>query len=442
MNPFITPSCKRSVIVAALMLSQTLLLSPAVVQAADGAVRIAGQVIFVNKAGSGGMSIGDRSETIQRNLDNALVAAKDRSPSSVNIVYVKGIPMITLGGYQIVTVDGDNAKANATTPALLAQRWADALRQSLRDTASIDSYVAQLSGTYQSSAPAPLTSTTPSQPVYSPPAGNQLPQQPYGASPPASYNPPGQNWSAGGNIPYSPYNQPYAAQQPGSSYDQFNRNTYPPASMQRGRVVYAPAGLVLPVTLNTSISTQVAQMGDFIQATLAQPVNLGDSTIPAGSVLIGQISEAKAGGFMGRSGMLGIKFNRLRTPDGVETPITAHIMGGIGKYTEVGSDDSDVVRGETWKNKVGQVALRGAIGAGTGAALGTAIGAIAGRGGRGAGRGAWSGTAIGGGLGVADSLLLRKGRDVTIHSGLPMQVQLDAPVAISGGGTPPYTGAL
>jgi hypothetical protein len=53
----------------------------------------------------------------------------------------------------------------------------------------------------------------------------------------------------------------------------------------------------------------------------------------------------------------------------------------------------------------------------------------------GAGRGAWSGAAIGGGVGLADSLLLRKGKNVDIHSGTPIQLQLDAPVQLD---RPPY----
>ena len=212
--------------------------------------------------------------------------------------------------------------------------------------------------------------------------------------------------------------------------------------MQRGRVVYAPAGLTIPISLQTAISTQVARAGDMVQATINSPVALGDATIPAGSTVIGTVVDAKSGGFLGRAGMLGIKFNRLRTTDGAETPISAHIVGGIGKYTDVGSDESDTIRGETWKTKVGQAGIRGAIGAGTGAALGTAIGAIAARSGRGAGRGAWSGAAIGGGAGVAQSLLLRKGKEVTVVSGTQMQLQLDAPVSISAGGSPPYTGAF
>lgn len=195
------------------------------------------------------------------------------------------------------------------------------------------------------------------------------------------------------------------------------------------------------VTLNTSISTQVAKPGDVIQATLADNVDIGGAVIPAGSVVLGQITNAKAGGRLERSGTLSIKFNQLRTPDGVVTPISAHIVGGLGKYTAVGSDESGTYKGEGMTAKFGQTAIRGGLGAGLGAGLGTAIGAIAGHG-RGAGRGAWSGAAIGGGLGVADGVLLRKGRDVVISSGVPMQVQLDAPATIGGAGVPPYTGTF
>jgi hypothetical protein len=418
MTLFTSKFRKTAFLAVALSVSQTIMLTPQMTLAADNSVRLAGQVVFTNKAAAGGMSVDERASAIQRNLDNALVASKDRSPASVNIVYVKGVPVITLGGYQVATVDAENAKAAGTTPALLAKRWADALRQILVDRDSVDAYTAQLNGSYQSNAP-----------------------QQANASPGSSYTPQAnnyQNYNPTQNVNYDQYNRNTTGYPVQGGYAGQGQSAYP---VQRGRVVYAPAGLMLPINLNTAISTQVAQPGDLIQASLTQNVNLGDSAIPAGSTLIGQITEAKSGGFLGRSGMLGIKFNRLRTPDGMETPITAHIVGGIGKYTDVGGDQSDVVKGETWKTKAGQAALRGAIGAGTGAALGTAVGAIAG-GGRGVGRGAWSGTAIGGGVGLAQSLLLRKGRDVTIPSGTSMQVQLDAPVSISGGGMPPYTGAF
>jgi len=231
--------------------------------------------------------------------------------------------------------------------------------------------------------------------------------------------------------------------------DQYNSNSNfsptPPPNYQQGHVAYVPAVLSFPVSLSTAISTDVARSGDLVQAQLNGPIDLGGGCIPPGTTIIGQITEAKSGGFLGRSGMMTVKFNRMRLPNGQEVPMSAHIVGGIGKYQQVGNG-SDTFKGEGAGTKVGQVALRGAVGAGLGAALGTAVGAIAGAGthrpwyagggslaGHDAGRGAWSGAAIGGGLGVADSLLLRKGRNVTIPSGQNMQLQLDSPIQLSQG---------
>lgn len=450
---------KRTVLVLALSLGQSLSLPLMPAIAADGAIRISGQTVFENKVAAGGMSVEQRAETIQKNLDNALVAAKDRSASAVSIVYVKGIPVITLSGYQVCTVDADNARVAGTTPAVLAQRWADSLKKALGDQSSVNSYVAQLTGAYQSSS-APNTAPPPDQTAYNPPPQTQSYTPPPQQQQPQYGAPPQQGYGGGYNNNVQP------VQYGGYANDQFGRSTggggyggppqqgyggpqqggyggYPPQGAQggamRGRVAYAPAGLVMSATLNTSIATQAAQPGDLIQATIGQSVLLGDAQIPPGSVLVGTVTEAKKGGFLGRAGTLGVKFNRLRTPDGVETPITAHIEGGVGKYDD--KNGNDTFRGETWKTKLGQGAIRGGIGAGAGAALGTAVGAIAG-GGRGAGRGAWSGTAIGAGVGVVDSLVLRKGKDVVIPSGQQIQIQLDAPVSISVGGPAPYTGAF
>jgi hypothetical protein len=403
----------NSLIVGALLACQTFAFIPAM--AADNEIRVAGQSIFSVPA-AGGMTADKRAQIIQQNLDNALVAAKDKGPAAVNITYVKGIPVITMGGYQVVTVDSTSAKGLNTSPALLAKRWADSLRESLKDQASIQSYVAQLSGDYASSAPAPTT--------------NAAPQPNYGNT---SYNPPQNTQPQPNNYGQSGYQQPMSYQ------GQMQRYGQPPQQQQQqpnyggtpsyqGRVTFAPTGLIIPITLSSGISTTVAKPGDIVQAAVSQTIMLGDSAIPVGSVIMGTITDAQAGKMLGRTGELGIKFNRLRTPDGIETPISAHLVGGIGKYT----GSADVVKGETWKTKALQAGVRGAIGAGTGAALGTAVGAIAG-GGRGVGKGAWSGTAIGAGAGVAQSLLLRKGTDINVAAGTAMQIQLDAPVSIAGG---------
>jgi hypothetical protein len=482
MNSLRCSALRSGALSLSLALSQMLILAPSMVQAAEDSVRLAGQLVFTTNASSGGMTPDQRAAAIQRNLDNALVAANDRTPNSVNIVYVKGVPVITLGGYQVVTVSGADAKDAATTPAVLAQRWANALRGSLKDQASVSSYVAQLNGVGGGAGiPQTDNGAPPGATAYNPPPGGGAdasqggPDQFGRNTPPPGGMPPGgpgygggsyqgnayggqagggaYQGSAYGNGGYPPPGAGYPP--PGAGYPPPGEGYPPPGyagggyPMQRGRLVYAPSGLVLPVSLKTSISTQAASPGDLIEASLNDAVATDSASIPPGSVLIGQVGAAKAGGFLGRSGMLEVKFNRLRTPDGQEVPITSHIVGGIGKYTLKGGDTAE---GETWKNKVGQAALRGAIGAGAGAALGTAVGAIAGAGvrrpwfqgggtfaGNGAGTGAWSGAAIGGGVGVADSLLLRKGKDVTIKSGTPMQIQLDSPITVAAGGSPPPT---
>ena len=67
---------------------------------------------------------------------------------------------------------------------------------------------------------------------------------------------------------------------------------------------------------------------------------------------------------------------------------------------------------------------------GSGALLGTVVGAIASRG-YGTGRGALAGLTIGGALGVADSLMLRRGSDINVQSGQALTMQIDAPAQLN-----------
>ncbi len=337
----------------------------------------------------------------------------------------------------------------------------------MQDQNSVNSYVAQLAGG-ASAAPQAGNLAPPQSASYAPPGGGYPPQGAYppqaNAYPPQAnaYPPPGGGYppqaadpQGGGyqqNAQYSPggsnfaqtpppgynggapYGQPpQYGQQP--MYGQQPQYGAPQGYRQVASPWRRPDSLCL-LSLQTSIATQVAKTGDMIQAQISEAVQLGDSTIPAGSIVEGTITNSEAGRRLSRSGSLGIKFTKIRTPDGVETPITAHLVGGIDKYK---TDKNGDLRGEGGMAKVGQTAIRGGAGAGIGAALGTAVGAIAGRSGFAAGTGAWSGAAIGGGVGVGD-MLLRKGRDVTIPSGTRMQLQLDAPATIAGGGA--YVGNL
>lgn len=249
--------------------------------------------------------------------------------------------------------------------------------------------------------------------------------------------------------PQQGYGQPPGGAYGGANYAQESYHVPPsyyqgapqggPGQLYSDRAIFAPAGLTLPVSLQTAISTQVAKNGDYIQGTINENVSLGGrGYIPAGTQVVGSVTDSVAGRRLSRSGELSIQFNSLRLPNGQQIPITAHLVGDLGKYKDKGTGGNDVYRGEGMMGKVGQTAIRGGLGAGLGAGLGTAVGAIAG-GGHGAGMGAWSGAAIGGGIGVAD-MLLRKGRDVIIPTGTNIQVQLDQQVDLGGGPPPQYGG--
>lgn len=393
MNSYVSGNVVKAVAIIAIGANLSMFAAPALA----ASVRLGGQQVIALTTPAGGLSATQRADKIQQNLDNALVAANDRN---VKVVYVKGQPVITLGGYYVVTVDAASAKAANTTPAILSERWAKSLRTTISNKASVDAYVASLTGTSSSSAPSDN--------------GNAS----------ANNSSPGSSSASSGT-----YDTGVSSASAGSSSSSGSSGT-----VHRGRVAYIPAGMTLPAKLTTGLVSGLAKAGDLVEARITEPVSLGDAAIPAGTVISGHVVETKAAERLAKSGTLAIKFNSLRTPDGNITPITAHIVGGIGKFQDKGSDSADVLKGETFTDKVKRTAIAAGIGAGSGAILGTTVGAIAGNG-RGAGRGAWSGAAIGAGLGVAESLLLRKGGEVTLTQGSKITLQLDSPASVAASTT-------
>ena len=381
--------------------------------AADNQVRIGGIPVITSS----------QANKIQHNLDNSLVAASNHSPSSVKITYVKGLPVITLGGYLISTIDNASAKAANTTPTLLAQRWANALRYALGNKSSTEAYIAQLTGKSTSSVgESKLASSS-----FAP---STAPQYDTAPAPSSSTNSLASAGSSAPSIGWQPMSSSGAGDAALSSYSPSTYGApgaYQPSRAYQGRVSYIPAGMLIPAKLMTSLNTVAARSGDTIMAKTTQDINLQDGVIPANTTLIGEVTQASGGSRLAKSAALGVKFTTLRTPNGMDTPITAHINGGIGKYDDHGND---VFRGENGMSKVKRSLLATAIGTGTGSALGLAVGSIAG-GSRGAGRGAWSGAAIGAGLGLAESLLLRKGHEVSMPQGEDVKLQLDAPVSLA-----------
>ncbi len=427
-----------------LSISQTLSFSLLPATAADNQVRIAGSTVFAIAGQSPANS--ERAEKIQHNIDNSLVASSSHGPDAVKITYVKGLPVISLGGFYVSTVDNATAKAAGTTPTLLAQKWATGMKKALSDKSSTDAYIAQLTG-----AGASASESSPSTDAYqsnadtvaydynasagttidatsAPPVAPALSTGWQSMAANNSYSPPAASQASYPASNYSQASPAYASYPPASTYQaSAYQNTPYQNTPYQGRVSYMPAGMQIPVTLASSLSSQVAKAGDLVMAKTTENVYLENGMIPANSTLIGQVVDAADGAWLARSGKISIKFNTLRTPSGAETPITAHITGSIGKYDDKGND---TFRGENAGSKVKKTMLATAIGAGSGSALGVAVGAIAG-GGRGVGKGAWSGAAIGAGLGLAQGLLVRKGAEVNLTQGQRFNLQLDAPVTVA-----------
>jgi hypothetical protein len=331
-------------------------------------VKIGDKDAFDVNYGAGNLTAAQRAQVMQKNVDNALVASADRSANSVSITVVNSQPVVTLGGFYVATADGNTAEKLGLSKLALAGKWKSGLQKALSDRTYVDEYIAKLTGTGDVAHPGTASTESGSFPFY-----------------------------------------------------------------KSGHVIFIPAGMVIPVSLTTGISSEFSKAGDPIKATLAQPVVLGDSQLPMGTVLIGLVTNSAAGTSMSHSGILGLKFSKMELPDGSSVPISAHISGKLGRF-EQKNGQVDTFHGESTSQKMEDAALRGAIGAGGGALIGTVIGAISshrGDSGRAVGKGALSGMTIGAAIGVADSLLLRKGANVQVQSGQPLNLQLDAPAQIA-----------
>lgn len=272
-------------------------------------------------------------------------------------------------------------------------------------------------------------------PSYQPPYQQQQPyqQQP----PPQNYQPlPQGGWQGGvqhqtsgqpesfGSVPQQPYQQPYQPQGAPPQYGQAGGYQQPPLS---GRVMTVGAGTKFQASLKNTMDSGSTQPGESVEATLPSPIYSGGvEVVPAGSLLIGQVSNvvsAKRFRF-GANGKIDIRFTAIQTPDGRRFPLSASVDGSEVRLT-----------GGSTAGRVGKGLLTTGIGAGGGAALGTGLGAIVGatsngQVGRATGMGAVFGTAIGAGVGLVGAGV-RKGSEVIFHAGTQLPVQLDETMQIS-----------
>lgn len=186
----------------------------------------------------------------------------------------------------------------------------------------------------------------------------------------------------------------------------------------QGYALYVPAGVSLSVVLSNEINSQSSVVGSVVNAALIEDFVYNGTTIAtAGSVINGSVVAVQKAGFANRNAKMQIRFTTIRTPYNNIIPISATIS----------TDDlTGVLKGGTTKDSAIEYAKDTAIGAGSGAVLGTAMGALSGGS---VGRGAIYGTALGAGMGVIKGIS-EKGESILIPANSEIKIYFDQPITM------------
>ena len=110
------------------------------------------------------------------------------------------------------------------------------------------------------------------------------------------------------------------------------------------------AGTVIPVSLNTPLSSRTARRGDTFSAQVDSSVG-AYANFPRGTRITGHVVAARPRSG-NEPGMLELSFDRIRTPEGGSYPIEASLWGLDGRSVDRSNDGTLTGRGESSKSNV------------------------------------------------------------------------------------------
>jgi hypothetical protein len=173
----------------------------------------------------------------------------------------------------------------------------------------------------------------------------------------------------------------------------------------RFREVTLPAGTSLPLDLRTAVASDTSDVEDRVTGALRRSITIdGFEVLPAGTVLVGHVTEAARSAKVKGRGRVAFRFTSVDLPgEGGATPIRTSLV----VRQAAGTKRQDAAK------------------IGGGAAGGAVLGAIFGGGG-----GAAKGAAIGGAAGTG-VVLATRGKDVHLPAGTDLVVTLQAPLTVS-----------
>jgi len=185
-----------------------------------------------------------------------------------------------------------------------------------------------------------------------------------------------------------------------------------------------PAGTVLPVVLNTYLSSKNTQVGDAFYADTTYPIWIQQRLIiPRGSIIKGTVTEVSKPGAIKGKGRISVRFDTILLPNGVERPLIADFRGIHGPGAEKIDRKTESVE-QGGSGNAGQDLGRVISTAGQGAI----IGSVASRSGAGAGIGAGAGAAAG--LAV---VLLSRDRNLVLEPGVQFDLEIRQPMRFAYG---------
>jgi len=155
----------------------------------------------------------------------------------------------------------------------------------------------------------------------------------------------------------------------------FERAQEPPRPVEPPRPSFEelviPRDSVIGLQTENRISSETAQVEDRVDARVTRDVRVSNRVaIPAGSRVVGTVTQVERGGKFKEQARLGIRFNSILLPDGTKLPISTETIVRLGEAPGNGT-----------AAKIGGGTVGGAIiGAILGGAKGAAIGATAGAG--------------------------------------------------------------
>jgi hypothetical protein len=178
----------------------------------------------------------------------------------------------------------------------------------------------------------------------------------------------------------------------------------PPAASVGWHEMTIPAGTSLPVTLDTSVGSDISRVEQPVHGHLSRSVYVnGTAAIPAGSAVSGYITSARRSGKVKGRAYVAMRFSSLtRRGESENYRIQTRNVGRLAPATK----EKDAV-------KVGAPALGGAL-----------VGGLVG-----GGKGAAIGAAAGGGAGTA-VVLNTRGEEVRIGRGQTVLVRLTQPLRV------------